>query len=111
MDTHIKAAGWGAVTSTVQYWEYQSVMIDGVTPVNTSSRESPSIQMTSTQAAWMRDPTIVFGLVSNGVPVGGGWLPQLAPDIAVPPASQTVSNNQTAVFTVVAAGVPDPAFQ
>lgn len=111
MDTHIKAAGWGTTASTVRYWEYQSVMMDGVTAVNTSSRVSPSRQISSTEAAWMRDPTIVFGLVSNNVPLGGGWSPQLAPNILTAPANQIVASNQPAVFAVSATGVPDPAYQ
>jgi hypothetical protein len=40
-----------------------------------------------------------------------GWTPQLAPNIIGQPANQTVSQGQTATFTVTATGIPNPSYQ
>ena len=40
-----------------------------------------------------------------------GWTPQSAPSIVSDPASQTVNAGQTAVFNIVATGIPDASYQ
>lgn len=73
---HILPAGWvnqtsGADTSNLRFWEYQSVMLDGVTPLATNSRVAFSRQLTAAEAAQMRDVTNILR----------GWLPQLPPQL------------------------------
>jgi pectin methylesterase-like acyl-CoA thioesterase len=115
MDTHISAVGWtsasGLPTDRLRYWEYQSVMLDGVTPVVTNSRASFSRQISAAEAAQMRDPAIVFGLITNGQPAGGGWIPQLAPYFTNQPVATNVNSGQTATFSAGATGIPQPTCQ
>lgn len=40
-----------------------------------------------------------------------GWTPSLPPNILSQPTNQTLSPGQTAVFTVSATGIPEPAYQ
>jgi pectin methylesterase-like acyl-CoA thioesterase len=67
MGSHISPAGWtvtgGSDTSALRFWEYQSVDASG-NPVDTSKR-SGGTQITTSQAASMRDPSVVLG----------GWQP------------------------------------
>jgi hypothetical protein len=117
MDTHIQAAGWlnqfpsGVGTGGLRLWEYQSTDITGTNLLNVSSRASFSRQLTNAEAVLYIQPTNIFGGISNGQPVGNGWVPQLAPNIIGQPASQQVSSNTTATFTVAATGIPAPVFQ
>ena len=67
MGSHIDPAGWqvtGGGTSSLRFWEYQSKTPGGAA-VNVSQRLSGSRQITSEQAAMMRDPSVVLG----------GWMP------------------------------------
>ena len=68
LGTHISSAGWtitgGSPSASLRFWEYQSTDLDG-NALNVSGRLSGSTQLSSTQAASMRDPTVVLG----------GWQP------------------------------------
>ncbi len=104
MDTHIGPVGWqagAANTATLRYWEFQSVQLDGVTPVDVSQRASFSHQISSDQAAQMRNLTNVYL----------GWLPQPALTISSQPASQAVFAGATVSFTVGAGGYFAPVYQ
>jgi len=65
--TNIAAAGWtatgGTPTSALRYWEYQSIDASG-NALNVSGRMYGT-QISASQAAMMRDPTVVLG----------GWQP------------------------------------
>jgi pectin methylesterase-like acyl-CoA thioesterase len=65
--TNIAAAGWtvtgGTPTSSLRFWEYQSTDASG-NALGTSGRQYGT-QISATQAASMRDPTVVLG----------GWQP------------------------------------
>ena len=65
--TNIAAAGWtatgGTPTSALRYWEYQSTDASG-NALNVSGRMYGT-QISASQAAMMRDPTVVLG----------GWQP------------------------------------
>jgi pectin methylesterase-like acyl-CoA thioesterase len=65
--TGVAAAGWtvtgGTDTSQLRFWEYQSTDASG-NPINTGSRTG-GVQISASQAASMRDPTVVLG----------GWQP------------------------------------
>jgi len=67
--------------------------------------------LTNAEAVLYIQPTNIFGGISNGQPVGNGWVPQLAPNIISQPTNQIVSSNQAATFIVGATGIPAPAFQ
>jgi pectin methylesterase-like acyl-CoA thioesterase len=66
----IAPAGWtitaGTDTSMLRFWEYQSVDASGQ-PVDVSKRLAGSKQLSSSQAAMMRDPTVVLA----------GWQPPM----------------------------------
>jgi pectin methylesterase-like acyl-CoA thioesterase len=114
MDNHIITTGWkgdSEPTNNLRLWEYQSTDLTGTNLINVSGRTNISSQLTAAQAAPLIYPTNVFGFVTNNVPTGTGWSPQLAPNIISEPTNQIVSSNQTAIFTVGATGIPDPAFQ
>jgi hypothetical protein len=68
MGTHISSAGWtitgGSPSSSLRFWEYQSTDLDG-NALNVSGRLTGSTQISSSQAASMRDPSVVLG----------GWQP------------------------------------
>jgi pectin methylesterase-like acyl-CoA thioesterase len=68
MTSEITAAGWqltaGSATSALRFWEYQSVDGSG-NAIDVSKRLSGSMQISSSQAAMMRDPTVVLA----------GWQP------------------------------------
>jgi pectin methylesterase-like acyl-CoA thioesterase len=68
MGSHISPVGWtvtgGASTSQLRFWEYQSVDPSG-TPIDVSQRVAGSTQISASQAASMRDPTVVLS----------GWQP------------------------------------
>jgi pectin methylesterase-like acyl-CoA thioesterase len=63
MGPHIAAAGWtvtGTASSSLRFWEYQSKTPSGAA-VNTSSRSSASRQISASEAATMRDKTVILG--------------------------------------------------
>ena len=66
--TNIAAAGWtitgGSASSSLRFWEYQSMDASGK-PLNVSGRVSGLSQISSSQVATMRDPSMVLG----------GWQP------------------------------------
>ncbi len=66
--TNIAPAGWtitgGTALSTLRFWEYQSTDAAG-NALNVSQRVAGSTQISASQAAQMRDPTVVLG----------GWQP------------------------------------
>jgi pectin methylesterase-like acyl-CoA thioesterase len=69
MGSFISPAGWtitdGTPTSSLRFWEYQSVDTSG-NPIDVSKRVAGSTQISATEAASMRDPTVVLA----------GWNPQ-----------------------------------
>ena len=105
LGTHIPAVGWhdGGMTvfSNLRFWEYGSVALDGVTPIDTSSRASFSLQLNATQAAAVVNVTNWFG----------GWLPQLAPYISSQPTNLSVNLGQPAAFSTTGQGIPAPAYR
>jgi pectin methylesterase-like acyl-CoA thioesterase len=68
LGSHIAPAGWmltaGTDTSQLRFWEYQSVDPSGAL-VDVSHRMAGSKQLSATEAAMMRDPTVVLS----------GWQP------------------------------------
>lgn len=68
MSNAIAPAGWlltaGGATSSLRFWEYKTVDASG-NPINVSQRLSGSHQMTDSEAAMMRDPSVVLA----------GWQP------------------------------------
>jgi pectin methylesterase-like acyl-CoA thioesterase len=69
LGSHISPAGWtitpaGVSTSQLRFWEYQSVDPSGAA-IDVSQRIAGSTQISATQAASMRDPTVVLA----------GWQP------------------------------------
>jgi pectin methylesterase-like acyl-CoA thioesterase len=68
MGSFIAPAGWtitgGANTAQLRFWEYESVDPSG-TPIDMSQRISGSTRISPSQAASMRDPTVVLS----------GWQP------------------------------------
>jgi pectin methylesterase-like acyl-CoA thioesterase len=105
MGPHIPAEGWfdGGMTifTGLRFWEYGSTALDGVTPIDTSSRASYAVQLNATQAAAVTDVTNWFG----------GWLPQLSPYVSSQPTNLVVGLGQPATFTVTGQGVPMPGCQ
>jgi len=66
MGNHIAPAGWtvtGGTSASLRFWEYQSVDASGAA-IDTSKRTG-GVQISSTQAASMRDPTVLLA----------GWQP------------------------------------
>ena len=62
MGSHISAAGWtvtGTASSSLRFWEYQS-RTPGGGMVNVSSRHSASRQLSASEAAMMRDKTVIL---------------------------------------------------
>jgi pectin methylesterase-like acyl-CoA thioesterase len=117
MDTHIPAVGWlnqfpsGVGTDGVRLWEYHSTDLNSGTNLNVSQRASFSRQLSSSEAAMYIQPTNIFGAIAGNLPVGNGWVPQLAPNLVSQPTNQIVGSNQTASFTVGATGIPAPVIQ
>jgi pectin methylesterase-like acyl-CoA thioesterase len=68
MSNAIDPTGWlltaGSATSSLRFWEYKSVDASG-NAINVSSRLSGSRQLSDSEAAMMRDPTVVLN----------GWQP------------------------------------
>ena len=67
MSGAISAAGWlvtGSATSALRFWEYKSVDASG-NAINVGSRLAGSRQLSDSEAAMMRDPTVVLA----------GWTP------------------------------------
>jgi pectin methylesterase-like acyl-CoA thioesterase len=63
MGSHVSAAGWtvtGTATSSLRFWEYQSRTPSGGV-VNVSQRHAASRQISASEAAMMRDKTVVLG--------------------------------------------------
>jgi len=69
MGSFISPAGWaitdGTPTSELRFWEYESVDTSG-NPIDVSKRIAGSTQISATEAASIRDPTVVLS----------GWNPQ-----------------------------------
>lgn len=69
MGSFISPAGWtitdGTPTSSLRFWEYESVDTSG-NPIDVSQRIAGSTQISATEAASMRDPTVVLA----------GWNPE-----------------------------------
>ncbi len=97
---------------------------------DTNCYQSPSTAVKNSQILWQygnsnlnNSAAVSFGLIAltNGDPrllaaqnAGdwlNGWQPQLEPNILTNPASQSVNGGDMAMFTVVATGIPYPAFQ
>jgi pectin methylesterase-like acyl-CoA thioesterase len=68
MTNAIAPEGWlltaGSATSSLRFWEYKSVDASG-NPINVSARLAGSKQLSDSEAAMMRDPSVVLG----------GWQP------------------------------------
>jgi pectin methylesterase-like acyl-CoA thioesterase len=68
MSNAVAPAGWlltaGSATSSLRFWEYKSVDASG-NPINVSQRLAGSRQLSDSEAAMMRDATVVLG----------GWQP------------------------------------
>jgi pectin methylesterase-like acyl-CoA thioesterase len=70
MDKHISPKGWVITpagttdTASVRFWEYQSTDLAGA-PIDVSMRDPASKQLTQSEAATMRDKSVVLG----------GWAP------------------------------------
>ncbi|MEO8214186.1 MAG: pectinesterase family protein, partial [Myxococcales bacterium] len=68
LSSGIVPSGWtitgGGSTSMLRFWEYQSIGANGQ-PVNVGSRTAGSKQISASQAAMMRDPTVILA----------GWQP------------------------------------
>jgi len=67
MSGAISSAGWlvtGSATSSLRFWEYKSVDASG-NAINVGSRLSGSRQLSDSEAAMMRDPSVVLA----------GWTP------------------------------------
>lgn len=66
--TNVAPAGWtitgGSAPSSLRFWEYQSTDASG-NALNVSQRVAGSTRISASQAAQMRDPTVVLG----------GWQP------------------------------------
>jgi pectin methylesterase-like acyl-CoA thioesterase len=63
MGTHVSAAGWtvtGSNTGSLRFWEYQSTTLTGGA-LSVSGRHAASRQLNATEAAMMRDKTVVLG--------------------------------------------------
>src|ERR1051326_9075554 len=104
MDNHILPAGWqsgAASPATLRYWEFQSVALDGVTPIDVSQRAAFSQQISASQALQLRNLTNVLA----------GWFPQIALNIGSQPSNQVVNAFQPATFAVSASGVFAPIYQ
>jgi hypothetical protein len=104
MDNHILPAGWqsgAANQATLRYWEFQSVALDGVTPIDVSQRAPFSQQISASQALQLRNLTNALA----------GWLPPLALSITGQPSNEVVNAFQPATFAVTASGVFAPNYQ
>lgn len=104
MDTHIVPSGWvsgSANLATIRYWEYQSVQLDGVTPVDVSSRAAFSVQISAATNLLMRNLTNVLG----------GWLPTPALHVDSQPVGQTAYAGANVSFSVAAGGIFAPGYQ
>ena len=67
MSSAISSAGWlvtGSATSSLRFWEYKSVDASG-NAINVGQRLAGSRQLSDSEAAMMRDPTVVLA----------GWTP------------------------------------
>ena len=109
MDTNlIIPAGWvlgsgssqGPDTANLRFWEYQSVDLNS-NLVDTSQRVAWSTQLTGSTAT---------NQVQNVTNWLYGWQPALAPNIVTNPVSLAVGGGQAASLTVVATGLPSPAY-
>jgi pectin methylesterase-like acyl-CoA thioesterase len=104
MDNHILPAAWqagAANQATLRYWEFQSVALDGVTPIDVSQRAAFSQQISASQALQVRNLTNVLA----------GWFPPPALSITGEPSNQVVNAFQPAAFAVAASGVFAPNYQ
>jgi pectin methylesterase-like acyl-CoA thioesterase len=96
IDAHI--VGWNNVD--VRYWEYGNSNITATLPVSyngyqlTNGNPDPRLLLAENVTNWLY-----------------GWTPALAPNIIGQPGNQTVSQGQSASFTVSATGIPDPTYQ
>jgi pectin methylesterase-like acyl-CoA thioesterase len=94
IDAHI--VGWNTVDP--RYWESGNSNITGTAAVSYNGA-----QLTSTDPRTLCAQSVTCWLY--------GWVPQLAPNIIGQPGNQTVSQGQSASFTVSATGIPDPTYQ
>jgi len=94
IDAHI--VGWNNVD--VRYWEYGNSNITATLPESYNGT-----QLTN------GDPRLL--LAENVTNWLYGWTPALVPNIIGQPGNQTVSQGQSASFTVSATGIPDPTYQ
>jgi hypothetical protein len=104
MDNHILPAGWqagAASQATLRYWEFQSVALDGVTPIDVSLRAPFSQQISASQALQLRNLTNVLA----------GWFPPIALSINGQPSNQVVNAFQPVTFAIAASGVFAPNYQ
>jgi len=106
--------GWsdsiGTDIAAVQTW------YNGGTPVSTGwigqSSVSGAVTLGTTTAATLfatNNAALIKGFVLGRVSGGGGG--NVAPSISVQPANKTVTNGQSASFSVTYAGTPTPTFQ
>ena len=107
MGPHIIASGWqlnNAVTApTVKLWEYQTVALDGTTPVSIAGRPTFNNAATgvggSTVLNNQQIDSATAAYLSNAINAIG-WSP--APVIGTQPAAQTVNVGQSVTFGVAA---------
>jgi hypothetical protein len=81
-----------------RYWESGNSNITGTAAVSYNG-----VQLTPTDPRTLCAQSVTCWLY--------GWVPQLAPNIIGQPGNQTVSQGQSASFTVSATGIPDPTYQ
>jgi len=88
------------LSNTYVFWQYQ----------NTDTNGNPtSFANVQTIGVTNNDPRLLAA--TNITTWLNGWTPQLLPNITTNPVPQSVSQDQTANFSVSATGIPDPSYQ
>ncbi|HEV2437144.1 MAG TPA: pectinesterase family protein [Verrucomicrobiae bacterium] len=89
------------LSNTYVFWQYSNTDLSGSTFISYTNVQT--IGVTN------NDPRLLAA--TNIVTWFSGWTPQSAPNITAQPIGLTVGAGQSAVFTVTAAGIPDPTYQ
>jgi autotransporter-associated beta strand protein len=100
-DTNAYVSPSTTLSNTYVFWQSHNTDLSGTVPISFTNVQT--IGVTN------NDPRLIAAL--NPVIWFYGWQPQLFPNILTNPVSQTVGVGSSVTFTVVATGIPLPAYQ
>jgi len=100
-DTNAYVNPLSSINGQYVFWQYN----------NTNSAATGPASFTQVQTIGVTNNDPRLSASTNVITWFSGWSPLLAPYFITQPISQTVDAGQSAIFTVAASGIPNPAYQ